>query len=410
MNIICKLFDRLETDNIARSLGNMMISGVDNFGKRAAYNDLVKYQLLNNRTLLIFQDEVTLDEHSRLKALIATYGKKVYDVGMSSSFSKEIDIFSAFSTPYDKADFIVTMLGYLSEVSETVKTRAQGIFYHAIDYFESTGTPYNLEKIADLDLDELINLINLSSLPTAEKNKKLRFLSDSSTSSAFVDIEMYLLKMKSWGICRVLSGSKSCTDVFSGGNVTVFSGFASEDKAKRELFIKSVLYATRCCIETLVSSGPISVIFDSTDFMQDDVANSIMEYNATRNFAVYTILNDVSSYVNKNGNDLIDKTKSFLVFTQMSDQNARFWSGLFGSRDVQERSYSYTRKRGLFSSVIINSGGVVPTPKRPNMTTTNYHKVNKPIYRPEIFKELRPAEVMCYLREPLIRRKLRIEV
>ena len=32
MNIICKLFERMETDNIAKSLGNMMISGVENAG------------------------------------------------------------------------------------------------------------------------------------------------------------------------------------------------------------------------------------------------------------------------------------------------------------------------------------------------------------------------------------------
>lgn len=409
MNIICKLFDRSETDNIARILGNMMISGVDNFGRKAACNDLIKYNLLRNRTTLIFQGMATADSHSQLKEIITPYGKKVYDVALAPSYGKEIDILSAFSSVDDKASFIVTLLDYLNTVSDTVKLRAQRFYYYAIEHFDSTSTPYNLERLASLDLDELIELIGASSLSEAEKNKRLRFLNDATTASAFLDIESYMLQLNSFGICRALSGSVSCAEAFSGGNVTIFTGFAGEDAKKRELFIKSVIYATKFCLESLATSGPISILLDGTDFMQDEVARSLMEYNATKDVAVYILMDDISTYIAKNGNELIEKTKAFLVFTQGSDQNASFWSDFFGSMDVQERSYSYTKRRGLFSSGTWSSGGVVPGPGKYNTATTNVYKVNKPIFAPDVFRGLSPTDVMCYLREPLIRRKSRIE-
>ncbi|MBO5714875.1 MAG: hypothetical protein J6S23_00590 [Clostridia bacterium] len=408
MNIICKLFERMDADNIAKSLGNMMISGVENVGRITAYRDLIIHQLNKNRTLLIFQDAVTSEKYSQTKSLITPFEKRIYDISLSSS-DNQIDILTAFNTPEDKATFIVTLFGYVADISETLRNKAYRFYYYAIDTFDKLSKPYTLKELAKIDLDYVIDAVNRSSLDDFEKNRRLRFLSDATTYSDFLDFESYMIQLESSGVCRVLSGDKSCDEVFTKGNVSIISGYASEDKKKRELLLNAVMYAVNFCAERSASKHPMSIVLNNMDFMQDEVAKALMEYNFDIDCAVYILMEDISKYIEKNGNELLEKTKSFLVFTQGSENNALFWSAFFGSRDVQERSFSYTRRKGWNPfSRSLNSGGVVATPQKYNSTTVSFQKVNKPIYRPEIFRELRPEEVMCYLREPLLRRKSRI--
>ena len=409
MNIICKLFERMETDNIAKSLGNMMISGVENAGRITAYRDLIRHQLHKNRTLLIFQDAVTSEKYSQTKALITPFGKRIYDISLSSTDNK-IDILTAFNSPEDKATFIVTLFSYVADISETLRNKAYRFYYYAIDTFDKLSKPYTLNELAKIDLDYVIDAVNMSSLDGLEKNRRLRFLSDATTYSSFLDLESYMIQLESSGVCRVLSGDKNCAEAFTNGNVSIISGYASEDKKKRELLLNAVMYAVNSCAERSTSTHPMSIILNNMDFMQDEVAKALMEYNFDIDCAVYVLMEDISKYIEKNGNELLEKTKSFLVFNQGSDNNASFWSAFFGSRDVQERSFSYTKRKSWnpFANMW-DSGGVIATPRKYNSTTTNVQKVNKPIYRPEIFRELRPEEVMCYLREPLLRRKSRIE-
>ena len=193
-----------------------------------------------------------------------------------------------------------------------------------------------------------------------------------------------MIQLESSGVCRVLSGDKNCAEAFTNGNVSIISGYASEDKKKRELLLNAVMYAVNSCAEHSAGTHPMSVISNNMDFMQDDVAKSLMEYNADMDCAVYVLMEDVSKYIEKNGNELLEKTKAFLVFTQGSDNNASFWSAFFGSRDVQERNFSYTRRKSWnpFSNMW-DSGGVIASPRKYNATTTSIQMVNKPIYRPK---------------------------
>ena len=409
MNIICKLFEQAEGDHIAKSLGNMMISGIENAGRIAAYKDLIKLQLNQNRTLIIFQNAITVEKHSQTRALIASFGKKIYDFSLSATDNK-VDILTAFHSSEDKATFIVKLFGYVAEISEALRNKAYRFYYYAIDTFDKLGRSYTLSDLAKIDLEYVIDAVNMSSLDDLEKKRRLRFLSDATTHADFLDLEAYIIQLESFGICRVLSGDEDCREVFSSGNVSIISGYASEDKKKRELLLNAVMYAVNSCAERSTGTHPMSIILNNMDFMQDEVAKALMEYNFDIDCAVYVLTEDISKYIEKNGNGLLEKTKSFLVFTQGSDDNASFWSAFFGNRDVQERSFSYTKRKSWnpFANMW-DRGGVIATPRKHNSTITNVQKVNQPIYRPEIFRELRPEEVMCYLREPLLRRKSRIE-
>lgn len=164
------------------------------------------------------------------------------------------------------------------------------------------------------------------------------------------------------------------------------------------------------CLEKYRRLSRVTFLIKNADFISGDHIKNTLEYNFSYYYASYIFVDDITRYIAKNGNSVLDDSKSFLVFNQGSDENAVFWSAFFGSRDVQEKSFSYTKKKSWnpFADMMDN-GGVIASPRKYNSTTTSFQKVNKPIYRPEVFRELKPNEVMSYLREPLMRRKSRIE-
>ena len=127
--------------------------------------------------------------------------------------------------------------------------------------------------------------------------------------------------------------------------------------------------------------------------------------------ASYFFIEDVSNFINNIGNKFLDDIMSCIVFLQGSDDNAQFWSNYFGNKDLLERNYSYTKKKGWnpFSSVI-DSGGVVASNRKYNSYTQSFQKVNKPLYRKEVFRELRNDEAMIYLNKPLKRKKIKISL
>ena len=126
-------------------------------------------------------------------------------------------------------------------------------------------------------------------------------------------------------------------------------------------------------------------------------------------YAAYLFVEDIKQYIAKNGNAVLDDTSSYLVFHQESDENAAFWSSFFGSRKMDERSFSYTKKKSWnpFANMM-DAGGVISNPRKNSSVTMSVQKVEQPIYRPEVFKELRSNEAMGYLREPLLQKKIRI--
>ena len=130
MNTVCKLFEKTEGENIALSLGNMMISGAENTGRVTVYSDLITHQLSQNRTLIVLQDAVTSEKYSRTRSLITPFGKRIYDISLTSTYNS-IDILTAFNSPEEKATFIVTLFGYVSEISETLRNKAYRFYYYA---------------------------------------------------------------------------------------------------------------------------------------------------------------------------------------------------------------------------------------------------------------------------------------
>lgn len=409
MGAISRLFDISDSVNMAKALGNMIISGVDNTGRNMAVNDLLRTGMGAHRTVVMIHDAVTRDQHAHVISTVTPYtsGKTIYDLTLSSPAT--LDVLSAFNSAEEKSNYILYLFGMVSDITDMLKTKIYRFYYYLIDTLDNLSKTYTLKDLMKVDIEYVVDLVNASTLDDFEKNRRLRFLNDSSTYSIFLDIESYMTQLETSGICNVWSGSLSMKTVFSNGNFILVCGFASEEPKKREALINSISYALSACAENLCATNPMSVIIKNADFIKENVSKSLCEYNGTADFATYFVMDDISRYIEKNGNEILDRTKAFLIFTQGSGNNAEFWSNFFGSRDVQERNYSYTKRKSLnpFANMW-DSGGVVASPRKYNSTTTSFQKVNKPIYRPEVFRELRADDVMCYLREPLIRRKCKI--
>lgn len=411
MAIINRIFDKTPYDDITKSLGNMIISGAENEGSVKLYYNMLATALREKKTLILANGSLSNDQHGKITSVVKPFmiGRKLYDFNYES-YSCAIDVLSAFSTPEAKAEFLVNLISLLSTMSDDLKSKAQRYYLYAMSTLDTLGERYTLKDLLLMDVEFVAEKVRYSSLSELEKRRRMRFLEDASMYSAYLEIETCLVKLETYGLAEMLSGTVKFNDVLNDGNVIMLNGFISDDFQKKQLLFNILFYAIEKCLEKYRSTSNVLFLTKNADFVAGDYFKNVLEFNFSYHYATYMFVEDMTRFISKNGNDILDKTKSFIVLNQGSDENASFWSAFFGSRDVNERSFSYTKKKGWnpFASTW-DSGGVVSTPRKYNTTTQSFQKVNKPIYRPEVFRELRPNEAMCYQRDPLMRRKTRIE-
>ena len=411
MAILNTIFQKPNSDNLVKSLGNMIVSGVENEGSRKLYFNIISTLLMAKQTIVIANGGLSAEQYSGLQRLVNPHmvGRRAYNFSYATG-ADSFDALAAFATAEEKAEFIVALLAMVFDLPEVLKNKAQRFYFYAMSTLDELGRAYKLSDVAVMDVDCVCDLVNIAPLPTAEKNRRLRFLSDTSMYSSYLDIETCIVKLEGYKLIDILSGADTISTVLAGGNVIMLNGFLSDDYKKKELLFNALFYILSKCLESTCGRRTINLVLKDADFVCADYVETILEYNESYSFATYVFVDDVSRYIAKNGNAMLDLIKSAVIFNQGSDENANFWSAYFGSRDVQERSHSYTKRKSLNPfATMWDNGGVISSPRKYNSSTQSLQKVNKPIYRPEVFRELRPDEAMCYLREPLMRRKTRIE-
>lgn len=411
MAILNRIFERSPAEDVTKSLGNMLISGVENEGSRKLYFNLLMNLLHEKKTIVLVNGSLSRDQHKDLVKFIHPHmvGRVAYDLNMSAS-TDTVDILSAFHTSEQKADFVITLMSMVSEVPDLLKNKAHRFYLYAVSTLDVLGRKYSIKDLSMMDIEYVSDLVSSAPLPELEKNRRIRFLGDAGTYSSYLDIETCMVKLESSGILDMLSGDLKVKDMLNDSNVVMLNGMISDDFEKKEMLFNSLFYSMSKCLEKYRRMSRVAFLIKDADFISDDHIKNTLEYNFSYYYASYIFVDDITRYIEKNGNSVLDDSKSFLVFNQGSDENAAFWSAFFGSRDVQEKSFSYTKKKSWnpFANIMDN-GGVIASQRKYNSTTTSFQKVNKPIYRPEVFRELKPNEVMSYLREPLMRRKSRIE-
>lgn len=409
--IINRIFEKTPDDDVAKSLGNMIISGVENEGSVKLYYNMLATALRERKTLILANGSLSNDHYSKMKSVVMPFmtGRKLYDFNYDGC-SCAVDILSAFGTPELKAEFLTNVISLLSKISDELKSKAQRYYLYAMSALDSLGESYTLKDLSLMDVEFVAEKVSMSVLPEPEKRRRMRFLEDASMYSAYLDIETCLVKLETYGLAEMFSGTVKFNDILNDGNVIMLNGFVSDDFEKKQLLFDIMFYAIEKCLERFRSTSRVLFLTKNADFVTGDYLKNVLELNSSYQYSIYMFVEDMTRFINKNGNDILDRTKSFIVFNQGSDENASFWSAFFGSREVNERSFSYTKKKSWnpFASTW-DSGGVISTPRKYNTATQSFQKVNKPIYYPAVFRELKSNEAMCYLREPLMRRKTRIE-
>lgn len=411
MAILNRIFDRSPSEDVSTTLGNMLISGVENTGSKKLYQNMLMDLLHAKKTIILVNGSLSCEDYKKVLKFIQPHmvGRCGYDLNLGEA-SDTFDAMSAFHTSEQKADFVISLMSMVADIPDLLKAKAQRFFLYAISTLDLKGEKCSIKDLASMDIEYVIDLVSSSSLPELEKKRRIRFLSDASTYSSYLDIESCMVKLESVGLLEMMSGDLSIKEILRDGNVVMLNGLISDDFKQKELLFNAVFHAFSKCLEKFRSMSRVAFLIKDADFIAGDYIKNILEFNVSYNFASYIFVDDITRYIARNGNPVLDSSKSFLVLNQGSDENAAFWSTFFGSRDVQEKSFSYTKKKSWnpFANMADN-GGVIASPRKYNTTTTSFQKVNKPIYRPEVFRELKPDEVMIYLREPLIRRKTRIE-
>lgn len=411
MSILHTLFERPLSDDLIKSLGNMIISGAENDGSRLLYFNMLSKMLEKRESIVIVNGSVSDEQHKALKTMISSrmMGRKMFDFRYCAE-PQCFDMLSAFENVEKKAEFMEMLISAEAILSETTMAKAQRFFLYVMMAYEADHKTYKLRDIMQMDLDYAIDFIKESHLDDDTKKIICRFLEDSSMSSVYLEIETSVSRLKSYKLLDILSGDESMMDLLSEGNVIMINAFLSDSNEKKtNMLLNSIVFAIIQCIERTYARSKVNFVIKNADENLGMNLYNMMSYNDSYDFAVYLFADDISRCVSAYGNGILDKTKSVVVFQQRADENAQLWSAYFGRRVFLEKTLSYTKKKGWNPFVTMrDNGGVIPAPRKYNSETISFSKTDRPIYRPDVFTELKPMEVMCYLREPLMRKKSRI--
>ena len=206
MAILHTIFEKPNTDDLVKSLGNMVVSGVENEGNRKLYFNILSTLITTRKTVILVNGGLSAEQYSGLQRMIRPHmvGRKAYDLSYTSG-ANSIDILSAFDSPEEKSEFVVTLLALASEMPEVLRNKAQRFYLYAMSTMDSLGRTYKLSDLTAMDVDYVSGLVESSPLPELERNRRIRFLSDSSMYSSFLDIETCMVKLESYKLIDVHS-------------------------------------------------------------------------------------------------------------------------------------------------------------------------------------------------------------
>ena len=411
MSILHKVFEKQPDDALISSLGNVTISGVDCPEIKILYFNHLSHLMKNKTTTILVNGRMSVEEHMKLRTFLLPFeaDRKVYEFGISCP-GTQVDILSSFGSGERKADFVTEILSIVLDLSPEKKASVHMFYRHVILALEEKAAPYSLRDLSLIDEPQAMALIDGSSFSAYEKSFFNTFLED---PKGYLDVALKIRSgwsmLSSLGIVGLFSGTEPIGSVLKRGNVLLLNGMTSDDERNKKLLFNVFLYTLTKCLEAHAAADSVAIVIKKADLISGEYFEDILDLNESYRFAVYFYAENIVKFIQKNGSAAVDKSKAFLVFNQGNREEAEFWSGFFGSRDVPEPSYSYTKKKSLLSLPGVLDGGVVASPGKFNSTTLNVQKVYKPLYRPEEFTQLRNNEVMIYLRTPLRRGKRRIE-
>ena len=166
MAILNRIFDRSPSEDVSTTLGNMLISGVENTGSKKLYQNMLMDLLHAKKTVILVNGALSHEDHKKNLKFIQPHmvSRCGYDLNLSET-SDTFDIMSAFQTSEQKADFVISLMSMVADIPDLLKARAQRFFLYAISTLDLKGEKCSIKDLASMDIEYVIDLVSSSSLP-----------------------------------------------------------------------------------------------------------------------------------------------------------------------------------------------------------------------------------------------------
>ncbi|MEY8189903.1 hypothetical protein AB4X15_09635 [Peribacillus simplex] len=377
--------------DISKTLGNVLLSGGNGKGQvtflqNALYQSLIKQNIpiliITNKQSSFSQN---VDYHKFCNLL--NNNKQIWNFDLTNQ--ENTDSLNPFKEMnyVDSKDFIMDLFSQFSELDKEQYLRFSR-YISSIFKLVDDKNKLNFNNLLDYEVNLLKVMVNKKVLPDNEKNRILRYLD--TAYDDFIMIETYFDLFIQSGISNMLSGEKSIADIMNNEEVAVFKLDQYNSKKSSDTILKAILKLILKSIPAVNTFKGALIILEDIRFEEINDLCSLLKLDKSYQINTVFTVDDVPTLIRENGNSIIDSCDTCVVFNQNSNENCIYWSDYFGSYNSFDRSYSYS----MDSSDLVIDG----------MTTRNQVK---PIYRPEVFRNLKENEAIVYVKSLKKRRKIK---
>ena len=160
MAILNKMFDLSADADLAKSLGNILFSGVENDGSRKLYFNLLSNLLREKKTIVLVNGALSDAQHDTMLRFLSPHlgARKARDFALKGS-TDSFNVLSAFSGTNQKAELIVNLLSTVSAMEPAAAMKAKRLYTYAMNALEAAGRSYTLKDLSAADIEYISELV-----------------------------------------------------------------------------------------------------------------------------------------------------------------------------------------------------------------------------------------------------------
>lgn len=405
-NIIYELetYSQTQLKTINELLGNICLTGVPNQGFTHTMQTFLTYALQKKQKTIIFtnKNSTLFTNFQQYRQQQQQQNFQVTHIDFSDiANSDSLNPFISFS-PTDKKDLILEMFSQYKKLNEADVVKLERYVLYILRIFTHHHIPITLDHMIDYDIDALLDLVEASTFRDAEKRRMTRFFNE--MYSQYLVLESYLDLLNVHGLGDILTGEQSMETLLQQQNALLFTLDQQQKQQLSNVMLKLMSSVWQKTIPTDANEN-YWVFIDGIQWEDMQDLHKFLRMSLTHPInCVYTV-EDIAALSSKYGNSFVEHTSSFFVFTQNSYENCNYWSQFFGTYEQMEMNYTYTPTKKIPFQL---SPAVGKRPKQ-QQTSMSTNRVQKPLYKPEVFQRLKDNEAIMFLKEVNRRKKLTIQ-
>lgn len=394
------LVDFFREDNYGEpscSLGNVFISGIDDFGANETFINMVKDVLKEKKPVLIMDVGITDRDWLTIKNTARTLGYSVKRLGVNSVEADSFNLLSIINRAGDIdayaeecANFILMLVKHQDDSSDLL-TAMKRYIKNAVKADYLMNSSVRLNRVLDYRVEEVADVVG----------DDFGFLLDSGTYAIWGKINDRSSAYRTSGLLNVLSGDKVFDTAF-GNEKTLLAICPSLDEditMIMGLLRTVVLSALVYCNYMNRLNKPYHVFLSGLNFLDRNIYEYILQCMRNcmdKNMAFCVYERYVGELINSYGNNCLAMFNYVAVFKSYEGD---IWEQFFTSRRLPERALNYSRGLNIFNRF---PGGITSgvdfvnrgTLGRQNGATV--HMVDRPLYPARVFSDLRDNEAVTF--------------